>query len=80
LKVADDTTGLAWKDIRAEPTNAELTKNSRWFRANKMGANMSNTKYIILHMRSKPDNIIIKLFYDDKEPNENHIELVYEHE
>ncbi len=45
-----------------------------------MSANMSNTKYIILHMRSKPDNIIVKQYYDDNEPNENHIELVYEHE
>jgi hypothetical protein len=73
---ADDTSAL-----RSGPNlpnlfiqlNDELRKIATWYRANKMSANASKTKYIIFHNKGKTVNTNgLELAYNDNEPNDLH--------
>jgi hypothetical protein len=51
--------------------NSELYKIATWYRANKMSANASKTKYIIFHNKGKTvDTVGLDLIYNDNEPND----------
>ncbi len=71
---ADDTTPL--KSGSDLPTlfnliNIELQKIATWYRANKMSANASKTKYIIFHKKGKTDDTNgLNLLFNDNEPND----------
>ena len=48
--------------------NLEIRKIAKWFRANKMAANVSKTKYIIFHSKGKHLNLDdLQLFYNDND-------------
>jgi hypothetical protein len=51
--------------------NNELYNIATWYRANKMSANASKTKYIIFHNKGKTvDTNGLELLYNDNEPND----------
>jgi hypothetical protein len=51
--------------------NAELYNIATWYRANKMSANASKTKYIIFHNKGKTVNTAgLEMIYNDNEPND----------
>ncbi len=50
--------------------NTELIKIARWYRANKMSANASKTKYLIFHNKGKHVNTTgLDLFFNNNQPN-----------
>jgi hypothetical protein len=70
---ADDTSALKsgpnLPDL-FDHINTELTKIAGWYRANKMSANASKTKYLIFHNKGKHVNTAgLDLFFNDNEPN-----------
>ena len=55
LMYADDTT-LYWiidQHVNEDNINAELAKLSEWFEANKLGLNISKTKFMVFHTSDK---------------------------
>jgi len=70
---ADDTQGLMkGKNLPALITdlNKELTKWATWFRSNRLGVNVSKTKYIIFHNKGKViDNGGLSVVFDNNEPS-----------
>jgi hypothetical protein len=71
---ADDTSALKSGSNLKELfdfTNKELRNITAWYRANKMAANASKTKYIIFHNKGKHINTNgLQLFFNDNEPND----------
>ncbi len=66
---ADSDTNIAHLINRA---NAEIKKIAKWFRANKMAANVSKTKFIIFHSKGKTVNLSdLQLLYDDNDDDLN---------
>ena len=52
--------------------NIEIKKIAKWFRANKMAANVTKTKYVIFHAKGKPVNLgDLQLLYDDNDNDIN---------
>jgi len=50
--------------------NKELTKWATWFRSNRLGVNVSKTKYIIFHNKGKViDNGGLSVVFDNNEPS-----------
>ena len=72
LLFADDTACLASGDDLKQLVNlinTELNKLAIWFRANKMSVNISKTKYIIFHSKSKKINDTnLTVVFDNNEP------------
>jgi retron-type reverse transcriptase len=71
---ADDTSALKsgpnLNDLFSS-VNDELCKIAAWYRANKMSANASKTKYIIFHNKGKPANTNgLDLYFNDNEPHD----------
>jgi hypothetical protein len=70
---ADDTSALKSGPNLPElfeSINNELQKITTWYRANKMSANASKTKYIIFHNKGKRINTTgLDLFFNDNDPN-----------
>jgi hypothetical protein len=71
---ADDTSALKSGPNLNElfnNINGELCKIATWYRANKMSANASKTKYIILHNKGKSVNTNgLELYFNDNEPHD----------
>jgi hypothetical protein len=71
---ADDTSALKsgpnLNDL-FNSINDELCKIATWYRANKMSANASKTKYVIFHNKGKSVNTNgLELFFNDNEPHD----------
>jgi hypothetical protein len=71
---ADDTSALKSGPNLTELfdfINIELRNIAAWYRANKMSANASKTKYIIFHNKGKHVNINgLELYFNDNEHND----------
>jgi hypothetical protein len=82
LMFADDTASVGSdSDIGslANKINTELAKLARWFRANKMAVNVEKTKFILFHTKGKQfDPNLVKIYYNDNEPNQNLPSLITE--
>jgi hypothetical protein len=71
---ADDTSALkSGPNLPSlfEQLNSELYNIATWYRANRMSANATKTKYIIFHNKGKTvDTNGLDLIYNDNEPND----------
>jgi hypothetical protein len=79
---ADDTASVGSdSDIGSlvNKINTELAKLARWFRANKMAVNVEKTKFILFHTKGKQfDPNLVKIYFNDNEPNQNLPSLITE--